>query len=156
MFALTHGVHVPSLCIWFAKDRNVVVSACWLLMFYVVCIVYSPFIESTPWIQISIENSSFIPVSSELGRWLNPRDKRPSVTEGRGIVKFRCVVQPVEFVCSLLAFCKVGKCAGTFLNRRREFSLLAVLLCVPPSLQCVSFYIPFFLVNLILSVVKTR
>lgn len=84
------------------------------------------------------------------------RRQRLSITEGGGVVNFKCIAQPVEFVCSVLACCNLRECTGTFLNRGREFCLLAVPLRVTPSLQCVSFYIPFFLVNLILSVVKTR
>lgn len=93
-------------------------------------------------IQISVENSSFTPVSSKIGRCLDPSD-RGFIMEGR--VYFQCIAHPVELVFSLLNCCKLKEYTGTFLYWGTGFCLLAVPLCVTPSLECVSFYIPFSL-----------
>lgn len=68
---------------WFLLNFLVDVVCC---LHGVTVLSQSQFFE----IEIFVENSSFTPVSSELGRSLNPSD-RGFIIEGRGAVYFQCI-----------------------------------------------------------------
>lgn len=129
MFALMHSVDVPSLYLICKGQKCTGFRLTWLLMLYVV--VHSVIVLSQSQlleIHISVGNSSFTPVSSEIGKWLNPGD--------RGLRSLKAEVYLTSNVLlSLLNLSVHYQPALSYrsvqvpLKRGREFDLLAVLLC---------------------------